>query len=496
MEASVRSSGDLAARRPPSGPVASWTERLDVLVHALAQLPDDVTLTIDGDGEERQRLELLTRAYAISDRVTFLNGPGALGGSIYRSRMPGGEPGVGAAGRASIAELIDSLSLPDDGPAEKHFDDAVFGGERVALVTNYPAHYRLPLLREVSERLRRTGGSLAVVFLSRGAAARSWLASEDDAGVDHRFARSIRVPGKARPVLVPLDLGRTLDRLAPTLVLAAGFSPLGAGRVARFAARRRIPFGIWSGETASMATARGRIRGLQRAALTAKADFAISYGFASGEYLHALRPELPLVHGRNTAPIADAAERRADGSATVEVLVVGDLATPRKGVDVALEALRRVPRLDCRLTVIGGGKLFSTLQRAAEADRRIHFAGALQPDRVRAAYRSSDIVLFPTRADVFGLVLVEAMGAGCAVIVSSSAGAVADLAVNEQNCLVTETHDPAVWAEHLTRLVRDEDLRRRLGEHARGTIVRRWTIGHAADAMLAGLRLGLLVRNA
>jgi glycosyltransferase involved in cell wall biosynthesis len=179
----------------------------------------------------------------------------------------------------------------------------------------------------------------------------------------------------------------------------------------------------------------------------------------------------------------------------VELLVVGDLASPRKGVDVVIDALRRAPKLRCHLTVVGSGELLPELMRRAEGDPRMHFTGALPPLQVRELYRRADIVLFPTRSDVFGLVLVEAMGAGAAVAVSAGAGAVADLAVQGYNSIVVPGYKAAAWEHAISRLAEDSDLRRTLGSAAARTIHNRWTIDHAADAMVAGLRLGLLVKR-
>jgi D-inositol-3-phosphate glycosyltransferase len=176
----------------------------------------------------------------------------------------------------------------------------------------------------------------------------------------------------------------------------------------------------------------------------------------------------------------------------VELLVVGDLASRRKGVDVAIDALRMAPDLHCRLTVVGGGRLLSKLVLRAAGDPRICFTGPLSAAETRRLYRSADVVLFPTRADIFGLVLVEAMGAGAAVVCSAAAGAIADLAVHDHNCLVVESHEPEVWAAAVSRLVNDPTLRSALGTTAARVIRSRWSIEHAADAMLAGLRLGVL----
>ena len=58
------------------------------------------------------------------------------------------------------------------------------------------------------------------------------------------------------------------------------------------------------------------------------------------------------------------------------------------------------------------------------------------------------------------------------------------------------TGEPAAWAKAIARLVEDAKLRLRLGQAAAATISARWTLAHAASAMLAGFRLPFLVERA
>ena len=81
----------------------------------------------------------------------------------------------------------------------------------------------------------------------------------------------------------------------------------------------------------------------------------------------------------------------------------------------------------------------------------------------------ADVFLFPSRYDVFGLAVVEAMGAGLATVVSSLSGAVDDLCVTERNCLVVDGGRDE-WATAIERLVGDSELRSRLGAAAARTI--------------------------
>jgi glycosyltransferase involved in cell wall biosynthesis len=484
-------SPSIERRLKPSVDVLRATDgSAEMLVHAIAQLPDAVSAELAVEGPVRRRLELIAKAYGIERRVRFR--------SEQRDGRLLDQPGISVDdllrnGKA-LGEIVEALTLPDDQSVSLRSDDSLLHGQRIAIVTNLPTHYRLPLFSRMSKRLEAVNAHFRVFFLARETQTRPWLTA--DAGVDfeHEYMRSFRPPIAERPRAVPLDLEYRLARFSPTLVLAAGFSPLVSSRVARIARFRRAAYGVWSGETTAQASNRSRLRYRHRSALVGRADFAVAYGFDSALYLHSLRADLPLVLGRNTSPAIASEDAGFDRgrSGDVEVLVIGDLASERKGVDIAIDAVISSPSLNCRLTVIGGGNALPKLSRAAGADRRIRFLGSQSPAEVARALGSTEIVLFPTRSDIFGLVLVEAMGAGVATVTSSVAGAVADLAVDGLNCLVARDHEPRTWADCLSRLVADPDLRRKLGTNARATIARRWTVDHAADAMLAGLRLGVL----
>lgn len=145
------------------------------------------------------------------------------------------------------------------------------------------------------------------------------------------------------------------------------------------------------------------------------------YGHASAEYLRSLKADLPLVYGRNSTAIPDEPAARNADRAVVEILAVGQ-AIRRKGFDIVIDAMAQLEDLPCRLTVVGEGEQREALARRAAGRGNVRVAGALPSDRILDAYRQADLFLFPTRSDVFGLVLVEAMGAGLATIASTSPG--------------------------------------------------------------------------
>jgi glycosyltransferase involved in cell wall biosynthesis len=481
-------------------------ERLDVLVHAAAQLSDAICVDIDAEGERAERLQVLARAYGIEERVWTgrLADPN---GSVVLRPAPGAAPGprealdpplgwefedsvaAGVSQPATMAELVEALCEPGDPPASCRVDDGILGGQRIAVVTNLPTHYRVPLFDGAAKRVHAAGGELMVLFTSgESERGRPWL-RHAEIEFDHRFLSSggTRLGQKA-----PIDLGLELRRFRPTLIVAAGFSPGIAGRVAWFAARRGVPFGIWSGETHRQTTARSAVRWLERKWIADRASFAIAYGWLSLEYMRALAPRLPSVIGRNTAPFPKPGEERTD-RLELEALAVAQ-AIPRKGLDVIVDAFGHLGAVPARLTIAGGGSALDDLIARANGSKRIRFLGPVNSDRVLECYSEADVFLFPSRSDVFGLALVEAMGSGLPTITAAAPGSVADLAVDGRNCSIVGSHDPRRWADGIRRLVADPALRDVLATSGRQTILRRWTIEHSVDAWIAGLRLGLLTR--
>lgn len=465
----LRLSGEPAPRR---------TAVAELLVHALAQLPERFGAELPARVANRPLLELIASAYGVENRVRF----------VEKGPDPDADDAVN--GATTLAELIESLLCEGDvsSPANSlQSDDRSIAGHRVAIVTNLPTHYRVSLFNALARRCRGGEVALQVLFLARSSNSRRWLRAAP-MEFDHRYVAGIGVSRDRSRRVVPLGLERALGRFAPTMVLCGGFSPAVAVRVAAFAQRRSIPCGIWSGEIAGRSTAGGRLRTVERRWLLRRTSFAVAYGSQAASYLRSLQPDLPLVIGRNSTEIPQSGTPRPHPE-LVELLAVAR-AEREKALDVAIAALGLRPDLPCRLTIAGGGRELELLKERAAGDGRIRFVGAVPSDEIHALYQQSDVFLFPSRYDAFGLAVVEAMGAGLATVLTRLPGVAADLCVSGRNCLLVDPADDLhAWASAIGRLVADHDLRRALGSSAAKTIASRWTIEHSAEALWAGLRL-------
>jgi glycosyltransferase involved in cell wall biosynthesis len=152
--------------------------------------------------------------------------------------------------------------------------------------------------------------------------------------------------------------------------------------------------------------------------------------------------------------------RKALRSVDDEVLIgwVGRL-IPVKGCDVFLRALTRLPDHGWRATVVGDGPERSGLERLAASlglPDRVHFTGAI-PDAARL-FEGLDLFVLSSRSEGTPMVLLEAMGAGVPVVVTS-VGGVPDVVRSPSDGWVVEPEDPAALGRALHEALDDPSVR-------------------------------------
>src|SRR5439155_4991952 len=119
-----------------------------------------------------------------------------------------------------------------------------------------------------------------------------------------------------------------------------------------------------------------------------------------------------------------------------------------------------------RLIVVGRGPQIGDLRRFVHEHKvaDVFFAGRVEDVDKARFYKTADIFVAPsTGQESFGIVLLEAMAAGCAVVASDIHGYKRVVQRNVSGVLV-EPRDPDALAEALDRLIADPGLRGRLGE--------------------------------
>ncbi|MGV3760680.1 MAG: glycosyltransferase family 4 protein [Actinomycetota bacterium] len=131
---------------------------------------------------------------------------------------------------------------------------------------------------------------------------------------------------------------------------------------------------------------------------------------------------------------------------------------PRKGLDVLLAALRELPS-DVALWVGGDGPQTEELRRQHGHDPRIEWLGRISDDERSARMRGATVYCSPSvRGESFGMVLLEAMAAGCALVASDLDGH-RNVATDGVDALLAPVGDPHALAKALNRVLDDAALR-------------------------------------
>jgi phosphatidylinositol alpha-mannosyltransferase len=149
------------------------------------------------------------------------------------------------------------------------------------------------------------------------------------------------------------------------------------------------------------------------------------------------------------APVMDLGSKKS-------VLFLGRMER-RKGPEVLIQAFTRLRDLDVRLIIAGEGPEYRhcrALTRSLGVETE--FMGRVSEEVKRQLFRSVDAYCAPALGgESFGIVLIEAMAAGCPVICSDLPGF---RAVAEEAARLVPPDDAGSLADALREVLCDEDL--------------------------------------
>ncbi|MEO9328606.1 glycosyltransferase family 4 protein [Gordonia aurantiaca] len=178
--------------------------------------------------------------------------------------------------------------------------------------------------------------------------------------------------------------------------------------------------------------------------------------------------EIP--NGINVASFANAQPLDGYPHPGRTVLFLGRFDEPRKGIDILMRALPAVVEEfpDLRVLVVGGGNQAALRRRAGTLADHLVFLGQVDDATKARALASADVYCAPNLGgESFGIVLVEAMAAGAAVI-ASSLNAFRRVLDDGRAGKLVETGSPDQLAAGIIGLLSDDEAREALV--ARGRI--------------------------
>lgn len=219
-----------------------------------------------------------------------------------------------------------------------------------------------------------------------------------------------------------------------------------------------------------------------------------------------LAAEFGVDHGHISVVVPgteDAPRSVGSGGPVVEILSLGSV-VPRKGYDVLMRSLARLPDLRWHLTIVG-----SLRQEPAYADHlvrlanelqitpQVRFAGEVTGEPLEALWRGADLFALATWFEGYGMAIAEALRRGLPVAVTSG-GAAAAL-VGPEAGVVCEPGDQVQLTKALRRVIFSASLRQEMGEEAWkiGQTLPRWEtqVRAFADVLTSPANRETLARN-
>jgi glycosyltransferase involved in cell wall biosynthesis len=144
------------------------------------------------------------------------------------------------------------------------------------------------------------------------------------------------------------------------------------------------------------------------------------------------------------------------------LLYIGRLSA-EKQIERIRPVLKALPQ--ARLALVGDGPHRQQLERLFEGTATT-FVGYLAGDELASAYASGDAFVFPSSTETLGLVLLEAMAAGCPVV-GANRGGIPDIVSDGINGCLYDPDQPASLVTAVQRLLGDGATRAQLRQAAR-----------------------------
>ncbi|MGH8443553.1 MAG: glycosyltransferase [Nevskiaceae bacterium] len=340
---------------------------------------------------------------------------------------------------------------------------------KVLWLASHPIQYQAPLFRELARRC-----DLLVAYAHRQSAAQQGnagygIAFDWDVNLLSGYRSVFLAPSSRQPSIERFwrcrsaEVAPLIERERPDTVVLGGWNLLVYWQALRAARRQGIPVLARTDSRSRPADSAPR-RALRTLALRRFSGY-LAAGVRSSEYLRSHGVAVTRIfvcpHTVDVERFARSRARSAQARASLRAglglpadsfiaVFVGRLIGLKRPGDL-LEALAAA-RLPSRAQAVfvGSGPLAEGLaRRAGELGVNARFAGFRNQSELPDWLAAADVLVLPSAAETWGMVVNEALAAGCPAIVSSGAGCAADFAAHAPAVRVYPAGDIAALARAL-----------------------------------------------
>ena len=359
---------------------------------------------------------------------------------------------------------------------------------RVLFISNYPSPYRVDFFNLLGKHV-----DLTVAFTEKIEAQKhrslQWF-NKDYSGFKAVFLNSQIAIGKVKffKDIIPL-LKSNFDH-----IILGGYTS-GTQMIAiEYMKMHKMPFTIEA--DGGFISAESRLHYLIKRHFISSADSWLSSGKATALYFkhYGAKEEsifyYPFTSQRKKdlelAQIIDSGEKgklrkKLGINEPRMVLFVGQM-IHRKGIDILLKAAQELPE-NVAVVIVGAEPTEEYLEMWKELKlKNVYFVGFKVKDELAEYYEAADLFVMPTREDIWGLVINEAMSYGLPIVSTDRCVAALELVENNVNGMIVPVENPAALAEGILQVLASDMIG--MGRRSRLKI-QNYTIENMVEAHVA-----------
>jgi len=373
---------------------------------------------------------------------------------------------------------------------------------KVIIVHNTVAPYRHPLFEELSKYVK-----LTVYYCSLKHGSRSWDLFPRDYNYDYEVLQRIpiRMPIIEESSLNPSIIKKIIKN-RPCVIILSQYTDLTTWLVFGVSKLLRIPLIYWNEGIREPQSLLGVITRPFRLLFIKRSDAIIVPGKLSKRYVIKLGADVEKVFvapnvidndlfikiSQQYLPLKEKLREKIGLKDKIVILLCCQL-IKRKGIEYLLHAYAKLEREydNLMLIIIGSGPLEHRLKGLSKSleVRNIEFIpSGMKLNELIKFYCLADIFILPTLEDVWGFVINEAMACGLPVISTYASQAATEMVRHGENGYIVKPADANQLYEVLKFLINNQELRIRLGEKAKKTVVQEFSVSAMVEGFLSAIK--------
>jgi glycosyltransferase involved in cell wall biosynthesis len=324
----------------------------------------------------------------------------------------------------------------------------------VVILINYLRVHHVLALREFSRKVRKLTILLSVPMEPD----RDWEAQWE--GLDVRVQRNFMWTANWRHstgfsesnfIHFPIDTPWRLRELKPDLILSYEMGARTMLSMIYKTFKRKVPVVMIGNMSEHIESERGILRRMVRKLLSRGVNYFTYNGPSCKRYLRSLGVQedrlfhFPYCINEATVFKDETKKGNLDQPPEIAKLLYCGSISQRKGIvqfsDALAQWCENNTHQKVELMIAGSGDLKADVAERASHNLHVKFLGNCDVDQLREAYGVADICVFPTLADEWGLVPIEAMASGVPVLGSIFAQSVEACCVDSENSWIFDPTD-------------------------------------------------------